>query len=635
MGQSCENALEEKKMTQAINRLQSVIPGFEHLPHSMQIEFIHRIPKDSPIYTWMNYSEPAHYYQLNTFALRYNLNQQKWSHKEILQRLQQHPMYKEVIEYIKQTQTIKRLENIIPEFDLLSPQLKQKFIHRIPKNSLLYAWLYPSVPENHYSGENFGLRHASKSRHFPKNQLLENIQQHPMYPKIRLYIDIVRLRNKGIPIVCLSKEDVQYLIQGKFYESENFENILYGKQPQMRMIREKIKNYFNQELAILFKTNDLRFFMDTYLQLSKEHRSKRNALLIRLLKIDWEIYFDLTGSLKPIQKVLLKKLNSYSEPIYQYFEEMQSAHLFYRFFGISSDHMVLGTNAENPWLPFVNIFDYSMYHKNRKTIHDAMNVWNALFKPLKPFFHEYVEMAQTEKNLFAMMFRALMPFLIMSLVLSLGYAAVLPLAYHQLIEYIFFIPAFYFSIVIASQYIQIKNYLYLQFVQLYYGSIYKTAYFQADETLVRTFQSKELADQVAEYYTSGLEQCDKIEKAYQNYHLNTQHIDARQDNIKLKTELSKEWRDFKTSSISIEKIAKTFADRLQKDKNFCRSRIKELISIYFDVKDNKKAQVKGEFQVIKSRLCLIDELRNKMSKLDFQDASLKEQYENHNIAFNL
>lgn len=527
-------------------------------------------------------------------------------------------------------QATDRLERMIPGFKHLPDSMQHEFLAQTPKDSLLYKWIYFSPTTYQYTLDNYALRSISKNILFPKDQLLEIIQQHPMYAHITLYIDTVRLKNKGIPLVCLSEEEIQYLVQ----ENDHLENFLSSDKPQTIIIREKIKKYFDNEFAILFKTNDLRFFMDIYQKLSKLHLRERNALLTRLLKEDWNIYFNLNSALKPYRKVISKTLNSYIEPLYQYFEEMQNAHFFYRLWGISSDHMVVGTNAENPWFPFINIFDYSMYHSNRKTIYDAMNVWKALFKPLKPFFHEYVEMAQTEKNLLSMMFRAFMPFLIMSLVLSLGYAAVLPLAYHQLIEYIFFIPAFYFSIVIASQYIQIKNYLYLQFVQLYYGSIYKTAYFQADETLIRTFQSTELANQVAEYYTSGLEQCDKIEKAYQNYHLNTQHIDARQDNIKLKTELSKEWRDFKTSSVSIEKVAKTFADRMQKDKNFCHSRIKELISIYFDVSENKKAQVKGEFQVIKSRLSLIDELRKKMSKLDFQDATLKEEYEN-NIAFNL
>jgi hypothetical protein len=76
---------------------------------------------------------------------------------------------------------------------------------------------------------------------------------------------------------------------------------------------------------------------------------------------------------------------------------MMSAHLFYRLFGISSDNIILGFSLETGF-PFINFFDYYLYHTNRKSIDSLMSVWQTLFKPLRPFFYEYVELAESEKN---------------------------------------------------------------------------------------------------------------------------------------------------------------------------------------------------------------------------------------------
>lgn len=521
-------------------------------------------------------------------------------------------------------EAINRLNRIISGFGLLSLEEQVAFIQHTPKTHKLYSYLQKSEPSYYFTNTSFALRNAYKQSNISQEKALELLHQHPMYLDVIETIFERRLQALGIPTEIFSVGELCIL---RNLENFNLESFLIDTTPQILAIKNKLKKHFDEEFGFLFKTNDLKYFIEINKKLSSVKQEDKNIILKSIVQQDWGNYFNTMLFLRPIRELFTHSIHNITEPFYQYIQEMQSAHLFYRFFGISSDHMILGNNAEYSFFPFINIFDYSLYHSNRKSIQDAMNVLHALFKPLKPFFNEYVEMAQTEKNLLSMIFRAFMPFFIMSLVLSLGYAAVLPLAYHQLIEYMFFIPAFYFSIVFASQYIQLKNYLYLNFVQFFYGSIYKTEFFTADVTLIRTFQSEELAIQVAEYYSSGLEQCDKIEQSYHNYPLNTFHIDARQANIQLKKDLSKEWRIFKTSLLPIEKIASTFAQRLHKDRAFCRARINELIDIYFNVNDNKKDQIKSEFIAIKSRIDLIYELQGKVNLLDYRNGSIEEQYE--------
>lgn len=525
------------------------------------------------------------------------------------------------------TNAIHRLKRMIVGFDLLPQSEQIAFLQSIQPKTRLHRFLHQQEHSSYLMQFNSSLRYSQLYYQARDRDIQQVLQQHPEYPSLMRNINQLRLEKLGIPTSILSKEELEALLAQHYYQQKSLDLFLENAEAEIVAIKDKIKSYFDNEYGFMFHTNNLKFFIEIHRQLSQMQQNQKNNELIRLLYQDWKLSsFNITPVLKAAGQIVSNTVGTITEPISQYIQEMLSAHLFYRFFGISSDHMVLGNNAEYSLFPFVNIFDISLYHRDRKSIHDAMNVWEALFRPLKPFFHEYVLMAQTEKNLLNMMFRAFMPFLIMSLVLSLGYAAVLPLAYHQLIEYIFFIPAFYFSIIIASQYIQIKNYLYLQFVQLFYGSVYKTEYFQADDILIRTFQSEALANQIAQYYASGLEECDKIEKAYHHFPLNTQHIDARQANIQLKDDLYHEWRKFKTSSLPIEKIAKTFKNRLQNDKKFCHARVQEVIDIYFVINDARKEQLKAEFLAIKSRLALIEELSGKISKLDYRAATIEEQY---------
>jgi hypothetical protein len=299
-------------------------------------------------------------------------------------------------------------------------------------------------------------------------------------------------------------------------------------------------------------------------------------------------------------------------------DEISQAHVFYRFFGISSDHVILGTSLETPTIPFINILDFYNYHTHRKSIHSAMNVWQALFKPLRPFFHEYVDLAQTEKNIIVICFRAFMPVLILSLVLALGYSAILPLAYHQLIEYVFFIPTLYFSFVIAGQYIQLKNYLYLNFIQWYFGSIYAAPAFKANSVLLEIFKSEELTQSIASLYVLMFEQCDRIENIFSSMNgaLSSQQMSNRRQNLQLKSELMSEWQDIRLGYLGSEQIPKMIKARLQTDKASTLKSIKQFYEVYFNLNDTQKESFKLEYELLKARFETIISLEKKLESSD-------------------
>jgi len=301
--------------------------------------------------------------------------------------------------------------------------------------------------------------------------------------------------------------------------------------------------------------------------------------------------------------------------------EMLSAHVFYRLLGISSDNIILGSSFETPGLPIINVFDYYNYHINRKSIHSVMSVWQALFKPLRPFFYEYVELAQSEENIIMICIRAFMPFIIMSMVLALGYAAILPLAYHLLIEYIFFIPALYFSIVVASQYIQIKNYMYLNFIEWFYGSVYATSQYEPSQKLIHGMKSKDLAHDITDYYVLCLEQCDSIERSYQKStnSLNNHQILNRKENLEFREQLLNEWQDLKFSGVEPEHMFQIVTSRLQDDKKETNTTIMQLYSIYCNLPENQKAPFKSAYLSLKEKLEIIENLEQQLKnsyKLD-------------------
>ncbi len=530
---------------------------------------------------------------------------------------------------------IIKLDHLIPGFRSLDETTQLSVIQELQEIPQLKAWFEETEP--FYDSPTFALRQIQKKRRDETNQKIkEIIRQQAIYDTLKSKIYEVNLKSIGLNWETLIKPEQQTILQTTYSKlpipQDWFKQFLSDNSKPISAIHKKIKKNYMKEFGFLFKTNDLRSLFKIQQQIHHLDLAEKNALIIELLNQDWGVSsYRIQDSISSVSSYVNDYFKPWFYPVKKYMDEMLSAHVFYRFFGISSDHMVLGNSLESPGLPFVNVFDYYNYHVNRKSIHAAMNVWQALFKPLRPFFHEYVELAQSEKNLIMICIRAFMPFFIMSMVLSLGYAAILPLAYHQLLEYIFFIPSFYFSIVIASQYIQIKNYLYLNFIQWYFGSVYATSTFEPSPNLIEGMKSRELAQEIARYYVSSLEQCDKIEKCYHQLSqtLNNKQIINRKQNSELKSTLLDEWNDFRTSAIDAEQVSRIVQKRLLMDKESTQKTITQLYSIYFNIPEDHKAAFRHEYIYLKNKLKQINVLESQLSNASEKQDSLEDQEERY------
>lgn len=518
----------------------------------------------------------------------------------------------------------KKLALLIPHFEELSQSLQEEFIEQLKDNRNLIFWLDAQRPEHPFSTETFAIRRlytANEARKQKDCQLI--LKVHPAYLQLEKTIYRQQFSKIALPLEILDDAELDYLMHRHYsklpFPGDWLQNFLADAHPQSLAIQAKIQDFFENDFGFLFKTSDINFYFLVQKSLIHLSIQEKNQVLVQLLNQDWNNFSGFLDNFKPLTTFAFSWLDPYLEKLKKYMDEISQAHVFYRFFGISSDHVILGTSLETPTIPFINILDYYNYHTHRKSIHSAMNVWQALFKPLRPFFHEYVDLAQTEKNLIIICFRAFMPVLILSLVLALGYAAVLPLAYHQLIEYVFFIPTLYFSFVIASQYIQLKNYLYLNFIQWYFGSIYAAPAFQPNAVLSEVFQSEELSQKIADFYVLMFEQCDKIENHFSSMKgsLTTQQMSNRRLNIQLKSELISEWQDLRLGYLGTEQIPKIVKARLQTDKESTQKSLKQFYELYFNLNDSQKENFKQEYKVLKMRYETITGLEKELEGLDF------------------
>lgn len=517
---------------------------------------------------------------------------------------------------------LEKLETLVPGFKLLSDIEQKKWLNELQKNTELSNWIKESENQYCFQPSNFALRSIHRTQVSNQLKIYQKIVQSlPQFPQLTQKILIARIIHLGLPFNSLSVEDQEILSQtyAQFdFCDDLLEVFLKDERPNIQSIKEKMKTFFENDFGFLFLTDDFKFYLITSKKLNSCGITDKNKILVELLNDDWGNHPGLFSGLKPLGEKLSSVVEPYFDQLKKYMDEISQAHIFYRFFGISSDHVILGTSLETPTIPFVNILDFYNYHTTRKPIYSAMNVWQTLFKPLRPFFNEYVDLAQSENNLLRICFRAFMPFLILSLVLASGYAAILPLAYHLLIEYVFFIPTLYFSIVIASQYIQIKNYLYLSFIQWYFGSIYAAPAFQANKVLHDVFKSEDLTQLVVQYYVSMMEQCDKVERFFHQLggNLSSQQMINRKKNLEFKSDLINEWQDIRLGYLGSEAILKLVQARLSMDKIATLKTLKEFYQIYYTLNDNQKDSFKTEYLSFKKRYQEIIYLEQKLGSVD-------------------
>jgi hypothetical protein len=229
------------------------------------------------------------------------------------------------------------------------------------------------------------------------------------------------------------------------------------------------------------------------------------------------------------------------ENLPEYRDRMADAHMFFRWMGVSTERGAFE----------LGIIDFYNYHRHQGSIAKLKAVFYALVRPLHAFFHEYVDIAQYEKNTFMIMFRIFMPIFVMAICLTFSFSLMAPFAVHELLELFMLIPSLYLGLAAGSAYVELKNYSFSAFMAWWWDGIYNAPQFQVNERMRLSFPEDEnLAKDVAQFYTERLKDCEKIEREFASLALGTlttEQLKKRTDNLEKRSALLREWYDIHTN----------------------------------------------------------------------------------------
>jgi len=416
------------------------------------------------------------------------------------------------------------------------------------------------------------------------------------------HIFVIRLENQGIDLTIFSEEEKKELIS-KFSSADQVD--LNFEQPELKSFRNKLEAHYDDDFGFLFKNNR------TLEQLLKLNSSKEQ--LIKDVNADWGIESNHVNDIYQTSYQYL--FANFQLRLNNYGEEMLRAYRVYRFLGIASEHGTLNVGTHFT----ANIFELNAMHQDRHVIKSFTEILEALYKPIRPFFLELVNIAQTESNSFMICLRMFMPFIVMAIFLAFGYPAILPFALHSYIEILLFFPSVYLSLFVASQYVEFKNYLYLKFVEVLWGSKYEASIFDPTQKL-NALLGPENASLVKQYYILSLENCDSLNKMYSENECNINEKKLIQEVKKGLYDELQQIRSITTRSDIATNIVK---DRLGKYKSLFTEIYPSLVQSYVHSKENEhKQSLKIQLDIFKKRRKLIEEIDSRLSELQTNNTPL-------------
>lgn len=390
---------------------------------------------------------------------------------------------------------------------------------------------------------------------------------------------------------------------------------------EVRAIQDQVYKQYNQYIGFIFREKQsLNKLMEIAYNLQFTYNTDKQRIdyLNRLLCSEWPMQASVYHIARSnVEHTLRWFLNNPTQKARDYVHEIAHAHAVYRFFGLSSETMILGVGREGLCLNFLDLYNY---HYNRKAIAEGLGIFQSLQIPLRSFFDEYVEISKFEKNPLYICLRAFIPFLVMGVILTSMYTLLLPLAGHVFLEYLLFIPTLYLSIAASSVYIDYKNSMYTVALTWWYGSLYHAPQFQSNERILSGFKADvTLSTSVAAYYAHSFEACDRREQKYASLAstLTCEEVQNREKNQKYKFDLYMEWYDIHDrKNLGIDIIPDIVLERLKRDHERLEQKMKDQYKTKL-FPDNthaffKKPVHSDSFSALKNKLLLIEDLKLKI-----------------------
>lgn len=203
----------------------------------------------------------------------------------------------------------------------------------------------------------------------------------------------------------------------------------------------------------------------------------------------------------------------------------------------------LGFLLQDPGL-LTEILNLLTIAENAETAGNVRKLLHSLYLPLQPLAKEWFVILPAEKNWAMIAFRFLVPIMIASVIVALGFLLISSIvSMPAIFELLMIVPLAYFGFVVASGYISLRDYSHESIRNGVYGK-YNTSEYRVNAFLKSAF-GQVTATQIRDYYVEEFKKCDRLIQEFKKIHL-VAHSDSettylKQNGLARKIILLEEW----------------------------------------------------------------------------------------------
>lgn len=215
-----------------------------------------------------------------------------------------------------------------------------------------------------------------------------------------------------------------------------------------------------------------------------------------------------------------------------------------------------------------------LYNTNRvkEEVHESKQILGHLFSPLRALYEEFKDITVNEKNKLAIFLRTIAPIIILIGFIMLVSVALAPLAIPEVLTAFLLIPIVYMSLAASAAYVTLKNNLWQNAREWYYGGPYNIPEYQINNRIYKAYNSLAHANILRDYYVQELQRCQQAERQFADLEtlgeLTEKNLKDRENNMKRHCTLLMEWFDIHSNArLGIDTIPELFNNRLNTDFN--------------------------------------------------------------------
>ena len=218
------------------------------------------------------------------------------------------------------------------------------------------------------------------------------------------------------------------------------------------------------------------------------------------------------------------------------------------------------TQNETSWLA---VFDLVNYFRLAGNIAETKTILSKFLQPFMPLLLEYSDLNK-EQDVVRQIVRTVMPMVIVSAAVILVSALLSAFVIPEVAFLFILLPTVYLGRIAASGYVVMKDQIYNDIRQYWYGQ-YDIPEYQFNEGMIASFGSEEKAKMVRDFYINEIKICASTEMDYQaQTKLNQVSQDKRKANANRNRELQFEWYDIHSNpNLSTDATVKIALNRLQ------------------------------------------------------------------------